>query len=566
LAHGQVFAATPAGIRRAVGGGETWHIAGLESPVPFANLVCASPAGDVLFAGGRDGLYRSTDDGSSWTQVLRSGNVLALAIPDAETVFAGTEADGVLHSTDAGRAWSGANPGLLDLTVLALALSPRFGDDRIGFVATASGVYRTRNGGRSWRAVELGGDDIAVQALAVSPGFEADRLVLAGTEADGLLVSRDAGDRWESVAALAGQGVTAIAFAPGGAIAAATETGVLISHDGGLSWRGANGETGPVLSLLYLSDGVLLAGLAHGGVVRLADGAWRPVGDGLRARLLVGLAAAPGVLAAADLQGGVAVSSDGGLTWTESDGTPTLAIASTASGALFAATEDGLRRSVDRGATWQDVGDGVPRVLGVADGLVVAWADGTLRQTSDDAESWRPLRGLDSADILSIAGSPEGTLFVATRGPNEVVVWRWSDRWQRWFVQAGAADVLPLVVPPTHRLDGAVFVGLNGRVWRPARDAQEIRGAERRPMWHNAVLGDGTLRITALVISPTYEVDRTIVAATSGGVFVSRDAGVRFEPFSDGLSPTSVLALAYPEHRQLHALGLGGTVWRRSFV
>jgi len=561
-AHGQVFAATPAGIRRSIDDGRTWEIAGLESPVPFANVVCASPEGDVLLAGGREGLYRSTDDGTSWTQVLRSGNVLALAAPDSETIFAGTEADGVLHSTDSGRTWTGANPGLLDLTVLALALSPRFADDRVGFVATASGVYRTRNGGRSWRAVDLGDNEIAVQALAVSPSFGDDRLVLAGTEADGLLVSRDAGDIWEGVPALARQGVTAIAFSTSGVIAAATEAGVLTSEDRAVSWRSGDGETGSALSLLYVPDGVLLAGLARDGVACLVDGEWRSAGDGPRARLLVGLVAVDGVLVAADLQGGVAISSDDGAVWTETGSEPTIGLAVTASGALFAATEDGLRRSVDRGATWHALAAAVPRALGVADGLVVAWADGTLSTSSDGGATWRTLPRL--ADVLSIAGSPEGVLYGATRGLNEIVVWRWTDRWQRWLVQAGTADVLPVAVPPTHRLDGAVFVGLNGRVWRPARDAQEVRGGERRPMWHNAVLGDGTLRITALAVSPDYAADRTVIAATSGGVFVSRDAGVRFEPFSDGLSPTSVLALAYPEPGRLYALGLGGTVWRRS--
>ncbi|MDQ3810995.1 MAG: hypothetical protein M3336_11950, partial [Chloroflexota bacterium] len=224
-----VYAATPAGIRRSVDGGRTWGIAGERMPVPFANVVAAADQ-HVVYAGGREGAYRSVDRGDTWHQVLSGGNVLAVAAASGQVLLAGTEADGVLRSEDGGRTWSSANPGLLELTILALALSPAFERDGVAFAATASGLYRSRNGGRSWRAVDPGADEPAVQALAVLK----EGLVLAGTEDHGLLVSRDMGTSWQA-GTLAGHGVTALAVSAEGAIAAATESGVLLSHDGGLS-------------------------------------------------------------------------------------------------------------------------------------------------------------------------------------------------------------------------------------------------------------------------------------------------------------------------------------------
>jgi len=196
-----VFAASPAGVRRSHDAGGTWCIAGGESAVPFATAVCAAPRfgeNQTVYVASRQGAYRSTDAGETWQQVL-SGSALALGIVTADVVFAGTELDGVLRSEDGGRTWTSANPGLLDLTILALALSPCFADDGIALLATASGIYRTRNGGRSWRAADLGPSDPAVQCLAVSPTFSDDQLVLAGTEAGGLLRSDDAGDTWRQL-------------------------------------------------------------------------------------------------------------------------------------------------------------------------------------------------------------------------------------------------------------------------------------------------------------------------------------------------------------------------------
>jgi hypothetical protein len=567
-----VFAATPAGIRRSTNEGTTWEVAGLTSPVPFANVVAVSPEANVIYVGARAGVYRSSDGGAQWQHVLGGGNVLALAVPSRDVVFAGTESDGVLRSEDGGRSWSGANPGLLDLTILALAVSPRFAEDRIGFAATASGLYRTRNSGRSWRAVDVGSDDVAVQSLALSPRFAEDRVVLAGTEAEGVLRSDDGGDSWQLVEALAGQGVTALAFSARGAVAAAIEAGVAVSHDLGAAWRFTGGDLGPVLSLAYLPTGVMLAGLARHGVARSADGgaSWTIVGDGLRARLLVNLTWSADTLCAADLQSGVIVSRDEGVTWHEIEDEPTHALAVSPAGTLFAATANGLRRGVEYGASWQPL-EGTPpvapRALAYADSLIVAWADGTLSMSDDDGSTWHAVpTPFGDDEVLALAVAEPRVFVVATRHGREIVVWRSTDGWQRLLVQAGGADIVPLAVPPTHRVDEAVFVGLNGGVLRPVRGAGEVRGRERRPMWRATALGDGSLRVTALAVSPNYAADHALVAATSGGVFASRDAGEHFGSWSEGLSPPSVVSLAYPERRTVFALGLGGTVWRRSWV
>jgi hypothetical protein len=102
---------------------------------------------------------------------------------------------------------------------------------------------------------------------------------------------------------------------------------------------------------------------------------------------------------------------------------------------------------------------------------------------------------------------------------------------------------------------------------RPRRNIEEVRSGSRRPLWQGAELGDAPLSVTALAVSPTYANDSTLFAATSNGLFVSRDGGERFDDWSEGLEPRSVVALAlspnYAKDRLVYAVGLGGIVWRR---
>jgi photosystem II stability/assembly factor-like uncharacterized protein len=204
--RGVLFAATAVGIRRSTDGGQSWIAEDAGQGAPFVTALAPSvnfAKDQTLFIGTADGCYRSTDAGRNWHPVLTGGRIFGLSITpgggrgggdeDTGSLFVGTESDGIIRTDDGGRNWGHANPGLLDLTVLALAFSPRFAQDGTGFAATAAGLYRTRNGGKAWRQVELPVDDPAVQCLGISPSFATDKTVYAGTEADGLFRSDDAG-------------------------------------------------------------------------------------------------------------------------------------------------------------------------------------------------------------------------------------------------------------------------------------------------------------------------------------------------------------------------------------
>jgi hypothetical protein len=435
-------------------------------------------------------------------------------------------------------------------------------------------------------------DEPAVQCLAVSPNFAGDKLVLAGTESDGLLRSTDAGATWHTPASLAHGSVVALAFAPGGArtIAAATDSGIAVSHDGGETWRIACAELEPVLSLLRSGE-VLLAGLHQQGIVRSDDGGttWQLSSQGLNARLDTELVVSPdfardGTLFLGCLQAGLHVSTDAGGTWeARESGLEDLAVYSIAVSAsdstVYLATSAGIRVSHDGGMSWQGspVIEDTARMVATGPDLALAALEGgRLLVTDDRSRTWRALKSpFEGADVIAVAVSPsytrDRTLFVATSGSAETVLWRSVDggeRWQRWLVErVSGLTRMPLAVAATYAVDGTVFVGLGGRALTPLRNAQEVRSGERRPIWRGVDVGKAAVGITALAASPAFGEDHTVFAATNAGIFVSRNAGESFEPWNDGLDqPRMVCVAVSPTYRQdglVYGLGLGGAVWRR---
>ena len=109
------------------------------------------------------------------------------------------DADGVFRSSDRGGTWESWNFGLLDRSVLSMAVSPAYAQDEVLFIGTPSGLFRSRNGGRAWREVEFPGESAAILCLAISPDFANDGLLYVGTEAEGLFALK--GQEWSPVGA-----------------------------------------------------------------------------------------------------------------------------------------------------------------------------------------------------------------------------------------------------------------------------------------------------------------------------------------------------------------------------
>jgi photosystem II stability/assembly factor-like uncharacterized protein len=206
------YAACGSGLYRSTDRGAAWELAytSLGAGSPLTTLSAAAVAGrdqaPLVFAGLSGGLLRSADGGVSWeiASLPSPAPIFTALAPSPDfsrdgRLFAGTMGDGVLIYSNDGRDWAMWNFGLLDASVLCLAVSPAYAEDQTLFAGVSSGLFRSASGGRSWREVELPIGYEAVLCLALSPRFADDGVLYAGTERAGLLRSADRGQSWRQV-------------------------------------------------------------------------------------------------------------------------------------------------------------------------------------------------------------------------------------------------------------------------------------------------------------------------------------------------------------------------------
>ncbi len=171
------------GLYRSRDGGQTWENMGLENSERISEIIIHPHDSDTLWvaaqgplwsSGGERGLYKSTDGGETWDQVLSAGEwtgvtdiVMDPRNPDrlvaatwqrhrtvAAYMGAGPES-GIHVSDDGGETWREVSRGLPqgNMGKIGLAISPQNPDIVYAAIETnrrQGGVYRSTDRGESW--------------------------------------------------------------------------------------------------------------------------------------------------------------------------------------------------------------------------------------------------------------------------------------------------------------------------------------------------------------------------------------------------------------------------------
>jgi hypothetical protein len=175
----------PRALRRTTDFGETWD--SLPSPHPTAGLWSLSISNsnpNVIYAGLSRLISKSTDAGLTWTDITPPilfglGSIVRVNPWNENIVYAaiygtGETAAGMYKSTDGGTSWTEINNGLDSLSWQAwrLLINPqRPSELYLGILGVAHRLFRTTNSGESWHPFDWGlpstGSISAVSGIAI---------------------------------------------------------------------------------------------------------------------------------------------------------------------------------------------------------------------------------------------------------------------------------------------------------------------------------------------------------------------------------------------------------------
>lgn len=379
------------GIFRSPDAGLTWQPAGLLGHAVRA-LIQSPSDPDIFVAGALDGVFRSTDGGFSWQRIspaddaeLQNVDSLAMDPLHSDTIYAGT-----FHlpwkTTDGGKHWIPIHAGMIDDSdVLSLVVDPHH--SRRVFASACSGIYRSDDGGALWQKIQ-GVPFSARRTYVIRQDPQHPAIVYGGTS-EGLWQSRDGGATWRRITSRDWVINTLVVVPesdsaqPGRIVIGTEQLGVLVSDDGE-EFRTANDGFfhREIIDLALDRDnpGRILVVLANAPepVLATQDGGrtWEPLGPGLRTEGLKNVYASPdGWLASLDRGGlmrydaqksawvrigsveGESMEEAGhaGKALHESRIAPFSLVVNDmafSSSIWFAATEQGLFASRDKGETW----------------------------------------------------------------------------------------------------------------------------------------------------------------------------------------------------------------------
>lgn len=221
------------------------------------------------------------------------------------------------------------------------------------------GLFKSVDSGKTWRAAEFRMNESIFEDLQKSVMSLASlgRFLFAGTS-DSLLRSEDGGESWLKTP----KGPSGIQYmaAGEGVVYAAFFDGLYRSLDSGASWTTvALAHGSRYIRSLATRDSLVYVGEDGGIVQHSADRGETWSQDSLPGGSIYALAMSPGLVFAGDQTGTVHVLRDGGATWSASEVVFAKKIRALAGEpkSLFAATEDGVYRSIDTAKSWSLLSD-----------------------------------------------------------------------------------------------------------------------------------------------------------------------------------------------------------------
>ena len=506
-----LVAGTLKGVYRSTDGGEHWQLISPEGSQEIHEVesIAIDPANpQIIYAGTWHLPWKTTDGGANWTSIkqgiIEDSDVFSIIVdPKDSSVIYASACSGIYKSQNGGEKFQKVQ-GIPSTARRTRVLMQDPQNLNIVFAGTTEGLFRTGDSGEGWQRTT--GPEVIVNDVYVDPA-NTNHILLA-TDRGGVLASNDGGNSFvPSNNGFSARQITsyvADAVNPAtiyvGVVNDKAWGGVFVSGNGGLSWSqkssGLNGQD--VFSLAQASDGTVVAGTGHG-ISRLQGELWNRVNNVVLGEHEAALPAAEKVekkVSAPARHSGkarrVAVKKT-----TEAPPVPVFdanvnAIARVAD-ILYAATSEGLLRSVTAGESWKlMVGPEKEdwSFVASAKSWVLAATLKSAVLSSDGGQRWAPVKLPEMlTQLAAIAVDDGGGLWMGGRegifiSQDRGATWQnlknlsirdvnslfYDEPSQRMFITANNQNTIAFAV---HLPDRAVHywnTGWNLRLVRPVGD------------------------------------------------------------------------------------------------
>jgi photosystem II stability/assembly factor-like uncharacterized protein len=550
-----------------------------------------------LFAS-TDGVFRSTDNGTSWKSVMTSNNVFSI-YAYGTSLFAGTNGSGVYFSIDNGANWTSlTNHGLTSNFVFSFAFCPNKKGGTNMFVGSSDqGVFLSTDNGTSWINTSDSGLPVSyINSLCVSGAC-----LFVSNSWYGIYRSTNNGTSWIAV----NNGIPPDEYGSypsircfgvsGTKIFAVTERSgsVYFSTNQGNSW-GNCGLSCSIYSLI-VSDATIAAGSVDSIFISSDNGTtWNTVRSGLTNTMVSSIAISGTNYFAAGYEHGIVLSTDKGANWRAAtpfvyDGVNCLAVNGIN---LLAGGEHGVFLSTNDGISWSFNGlGGLVRKIIVNDTNIFV-GNGEIFLSSNNNTSWSNVTPRLPNMNISLRAANGKYLYASDENYGVLIS---TDNGTNWVT----ADSGLIKVPGAY---GGQFFSINDLAISNtdlfvATDRGVLRSTNNGAIWNAAGLKDTSiisLGISGTNIFAVQYLGGVLLSTNNGsswsainsghpfnscpyfafnetnifaavpyyGVFLSTDNGTSFHAMNDGLTNTVVDALVV-KGSNLFVGTFSHGVWRR---
>lgn len=541
-------------------------------------------------------LYRTIDGGENWTKVLDGGNLFKDVIIDPKNtnnvyVASGffdrhqlTKLEGVYKSTDGGSTWTQINSGIRNLYITNIKFDPKdsntiwgttgmirqFGND---FENEDGSIIVTKDGGMSWAEAKRGRTSGATQiysALGISP---TNPNIIYASGFGVFVKSADGGMSWTEtgfgpLGSNAGHAID-IAVSPTDENTVLVDSyigGVFKSTDGGNTWvTNAFGYSGAETQGVAISpDGQSVFATSRVGIFLSKDkGAnWLPVGLGdIGLDELQAIAPHPtdkNKILLGDSQNAMSsifLSTDGGMIW------KTVFMVSGVD-LLNSSSLDLTGEVVFTDIIWSKSNPQVAFASCVKQSLAHDFVDsigwGTFKST-DGGMTWinkqNGIPGFKNTWSIDVDPNNENIVYAAT---NDSGIVKSIDGGENWVqINNGFGDVTSFHSVSIYPANTMVILA-------GSADGQIFRTDNSGESW---TLVSSDLRtddnIVSIVFNPIATTHQVYAAGNATGFYVSGDDGQSWQPFNNGLLIREITGLAVtPDGFAVYGATNGGGIFR----